>query len=59
MYLAFDNASVTALPGAKNEAALSQIISAKCSYMQQHTLRGQDECSRDPLLHLGCLIYYQ
>lgn len=59
MYLAFDNASVTALPGAKNEAALPQIISPKGSYMQQYTLRGQDKCSRDPLLHLGFLIYCQ
>lgn len=59
MYLAFDNASVTALPGAKNEAALSQITSPKCSYMQQHTPQGQGECSRDPLLYLGFLIYCQ
>lgn len=59
MYLAFDNASVTALPGAKNEAAVSQIISPESSYMQQHTLRGQAECSRDPLLYLGFPIYCQ
>lgn len=59
MYLAFDNASVTALSSAKNEGALSEIMSPKCSYMQQHILRGQGECSRDPLLYLDFLIYCQ